>query len=106
MRLYPHRLIKDYGEESYKKILDQINVIVKDTMDATIDNLSCINNEVKNYKCYKFLGYDILVNSDFKVYLAEINSRTVNVKFPIKNMYENLLSIVLDKPMVLYLMII
>lgn len=97
MRLYPHRLIKDYGEEAYKKILDQINIIVKDTMDATIDNLSCVNNEVENYKCYKFLGYDILVNSDFKVYLAEINSRTVNVKFPIKNMYENILSIVLDK---------
>ena len=97
MRLYPHRIIKDYGKEAYKKILQQINVIVKDTMDATIDNLSCINNKINNYKCYKFLGYDILVANDFKVYLAEINSRTVNVKFPIENMYKNILSIVLDK---------
>ncbi len=97
MRLYPHRLIKDYGEEVYKKISNQINIIVKETMDATIDNLSCVNSEISKYKCYKFLGYDILIDNKFKAYLAEINSRTVNVKFPIKDMYENILSIVLDK---------
>ena len=69
-------------------------------MEATIDNLTCINNSVDKYKCYKFLGYDMLVtdkSNDYKIYLAEINSRTVNVKFPIKNMYDNLLSIVLNK---------
>ena len=100
MRLYPHKIVKDYGIETYKKILKQINVIVKDTMEATIDNLTCINNSVDKYKCYKFLGYDMLVtdkSNDYKIYLAEINSRTVNVKFPIKNMYDNLLSIVLNK---------
>ncbi len=75
-------------------------MIVKDTMEATIDQLSCTNVGVDNYKCYKFLGYDILVtdeSNDHKLYLAEVNSRTVNVKFPIKNMYEDILSIVLDK---------
>lgn len=100
MRLYPHKLIKDYGVDIYKKILKQINMIVKDTMEATIDQLSCANIGVDNYKCYKFLGYDILVtdeSNDYKLYLAEVNSRTVNVKFPIKNMYEDILSIVLDK---------
>tara|TARA_B100001175_G_scaffold241831_1_gene208159 strand:- start:533 stop:1570 length:1038 start_codon:yes stop_codon:yes gene_type:complete len=100
MRLYPNKLIKDYGIDVYKKILNQINTIVKDTMEATIDQLSCTNIDVHNYKCYKFLGYDILVtdeSNDHKLYLAEVNSRTVNVKFPIKNMYEDILSIVLDK---------
>ena len=100
MRLYPHRLVKDYGKDVYKKILKQINIIVKDTMEAAIDNLTCINQDVNNFKCYKFLGYDILVtdkSNDYKLYLAEINSRTVNVKYPIKDMYENLLTIILHK---------
>ena len=57
-------------------------------MNATIDQLSCTNTSIDNYKCYKFLGYDILVTdetNDHKLYLAEVNSRTVNVKFPIKS---------------------
>jgi len=94
MRLYPHKLIEQYGFENYRKVLKQINVIVKTTMKATIDDLVCINNKIKNFKCYKLLGYDILINDDFKLFLGEINSRTVNVKFPIKNMYENLIEII------------
>ena len=94
MRLYPHKLIEKYGFKNYRKVLKQINEIVKTTMQATIDDLVCINNSIKNYKCYKLLGYDILINDDFKLYLGEINSRTVNVKFPIKNMYENLIEII------------
>ena len=95
MRLYPHQIIKNFGIYNYKKILKQINVIVKETMDATINNLECINSKMVKYKCYKLLGYDILINEDFKLYLGEINSRTVNVKFPIKNMYQNLIDIIL-----------
>tara|TARA_B110001452_G_scaffold27923_1_gene21892 strand:+ start:870 stop:2012 length:1143 start_codon:yes stop_codon:yes gene_type:complete len=94
MRLYPHKLIEQYGLKNYRKVLKQINEIVKTTMRATIDDLVCVNNKVKNFKCYKLLGYDILINEDFKLYLGEINSRTVNVKFPIKNMYENLIEII------------
>ena len=94
MRLYPHKLIEQYGEENYRKVLRQINEIVKTTMSATIDNLVCVNNKIKDYKCYKLLGYDILITEDFKLYLGEINSRTVNVKYPIKNMYENLIEII------------
>ena len=94
MRLYPHKLIEQYGEQNYRKVLRQINEIVKTTMNATIDNLTCINNKMKDYKCYKLLGYDILITEDFKLYLGEINSRTVNVKYPIKNMYENLIEII------------
>ena len=97
MRLYPHQLIKNYGVDNYKKVLRQINVIVKETMKATIDDLVCMNSKKKNYKCYKLLGYDILINNDFKLFLGEINSRTVNVKFPIKNMYENMLDIILEE---------
>ena len=97
MRLYPHKLIEQYGEKNYRKVLRQINEIVKTTMEATIDNLTCVNNKIKNYKCYKLLGYDILITEDFKLYLGEINSRTVNVKYPIKNMYENLIEIIKTK---------
>lgn len=94
MRLYPHKLIEQYGVENYRKVLRQINEIVKTTMNATIDNLTCINNKMKDFKCYKLLGYDILITDEFKLYLGEINSRTVNVKYPIKNMYENLIEII------------
>ena len=94
MRLYPHKLIEQYGVKNYRKVLRQINEIVKTTMEATIDNLKCVNNKIENHKCYKLLGYDILITEDFKLYLGEINSRTVNVKFPIKNMYENLIEII------------
>jgi len=94
MRLYPHKLIEQYGLKNYRKVLTQINEIVKTTMRATIDDLVCVNNKIKDFKCYKLLGYDILINEDFKLYLGEINSRTVNVKFPIKNMYENLIEII------------
>ena len=94
MRLYPHKLIEQYGVKNYRKVLRQINEIVKTTMSATIDNLVCVNNKIKDYKCYKLLGYDILITEDFKLYLGEINSRTVNVKYPIKNMYENLIEII------------
>ena len=37
---------------------------MKETMKATIDDLVCINNKNKHYKCYKLLGYDILINND------------------------------------------
>ena len=97
MRLYPNTFVKEYGLEKYKFILPQINTIVKDTMLCCMDNLQCINKKVDNYKCYKLLGYDILINEDFKLFLGEINSRTVNVKFPIKNMYNNILDIVTSK---------
>ena len=94
MRLYPHNIIEKHGIEKYRIILRQINNIVKSTMNATIDNLVCINNNINKFKCYKLLAYDILITDDFKLYLGEINSRTVNVKYPIKNMYENLLEII------------
>ena len=94
MRLYPHKLIEQYGIENYRTVLKQINEIVKTTMSATIDDLVCINNKINNFKCYKLLGYDILITDKFKLYLGEINSRTVNVKYPIKNMYENLIEII------------
>ena len=47
MRLYPHKLIEQYGFENYRKVLKQINVIVKTTMKATIDDLVCVNNKIK-----------------------------------------------------------
>jgi len=97
MRLYPDIFVKNFGYTNYKNVLKQINDIVKYTMLSTIDKLQCINSEKKNYKCYKLLGYDILINKNFQCFLGEINSRTVNVKYPIKNMYENLLKIILLK---------
>ena len=95
MRLYPNIFVKHFGYKNYKNVLKQINEIVKYTMISTIDKLVCVNSKKDNYKCYKLLGYDILIDKNFKCHLGEINSRTVNVKFPIKDMYENLIKIIL-----------
>ena len=95
MRLYPNIFVKNFGYKNYKSVLKQINDIVKYTMASTIDKLTCVNSKKENYKCYKLLGYDILIDKDYKCHLGEINSRTVNVKFPIKDMYENLIKIIL-----------
>ena len=95
MRLYPNIFVKNFGYKNYKSVLKQINDIVKNTMASTIDKLNCVNVKKENYKCYKLLGYDILIDKDYKCHLGEINSRTVNVKYPIKNMYENLIKIIL-----------
>ena len=97
MRLYPNIFIENFGFKNYEKVLKQINNIVKYTMMSTFNKLECSNNNVINGKCYKLLGYDILIDNNFKCYLGEINSRTVNVKFPIKNMYQNLLKIILKE---------
>ena len=95
MRLYPNIFVKNFGYKNYKSVLKQINDIVKYTMAATVSKLTCVNAKKENYKCYKLLGYDILIDKNYKCHLGEINSRTVNVKFPIKNMYENLIKIIL-----------
>ena len=108
MHLYPNTLIDIYGWDVYKKVLGGINEIVKDTMDAALDGLVCVNNKVEDYKCYKLLGYDILVKDntarkrdlkegedELELYLAEINGRKLVAKFNIKNMYENLLDTIM-----------
>ena len=64
-------------------------------MESTIEKLTCVNSKKEHYKCYKLLGYDILIDENYKCHLGEINSRTVNVKFPIQNMYNNLIKIIL-----------
>ena len=71
MRLYPNIFVKNFGYKNYKNVLKQINDIVKYTMAATVSKLTCVNAEKENYKCYKLLGYDILIDKNYKCHLGE-----------------------------------
>ena len=63
------------------------------------NKLSCYNTNQINYKCYKLLGYDILIDENYKLYLGEINVRLITFKYPppkFKNiLYRDILDLVL-----------
>ena len=63
------------------KILPKIEQIVKETVDVVSDKIMC-PNIVEDYKCYKMIGYDILGDKNYNLYLAEINTRLISLKYP------------------------
>lgn len=99
VKLYPENFIEEFGNSKFNKINDQIKEIVKTSITCVKDKLSCPNKNVKNYKCYKLFGYDLLVDNLFNVYLLEINARIISLKYPPinfkNNMYYNILNLVI-----------
>jgi len=95
----PNDFIKTFGKQTWDTIVyPQIVKITRETVSSAVDNLKC---PAKKQKCFKILGYDILINQDLKCFLAEINARTVTYKYPNKKFndtfYKNILKIVLSK---------
>ena len=84
----------------YYKVWDQIKHLVLKSIIPLQQYIKCPN--ISN-KCYKFLGLDILIDSNYNLYLAEINSRLISLKYPPKNfkndMYLDILNTVyFNKP--------
>jgi hypothetical protein len=94
----PEDFIKDYGKKIWdNKIVPQFIKIARETLKSALSQLQC---PAVKQKCFKILGYDILIDKDFTCYLAEINARNVSYKYPNEefkeSFYKNILKLVLS----------
>ena len=95
----PDDFTKTFGKQVWDTIVfPQIVKITRETIRSTVEHLKC---PAKKQKCFKILGYDILINQDMKCFLAEINARNVSYKYPNQKFkdtfYKNILKLVLSK---------
>jgi len=95
----PDDFYSEFGKQVWEnKVWPQIVKITRETLKSTLDYLNC---PAKGQKCFKILGYDILIDKDYKCYLAEINARNVSYKYPNQKFrdtfYKNILKLVLEK---------
>jgi len=101
VNIFPSDYIQEYGISKYEDTRVQINKIVKESIEASIDHLQCPNMENPDYNCFKLIGYDMLVDTNFKVHMLEINARLVTFKYPPDNykkmMYNDILNLVFKK---------
>lgn len=93
----PEDFQKNFGKSKWDDVvLPQIVKITRETLTSVLDLLKCPR---QNQKCFKILGYDILIDNDYKCYLAEINARGVTYKYPnqqfLDTFYKNILKLVL-----------
>ena len=92
----PEDFIDKFGKNVWdNKIVPQFVKIVRETMRSALEHLQC---PTLKQKCFKILGYDILIDKDYKCYLAEINARNVSYKYPNEefreSFYKNILKLV------------
>jgi hypothetical protein len=95
----PEDFTRSFGKQMWDNmVFPQIVKITRETIRSTVEHLKC---PAKKQKCFKILGYDILINNDFKCFLAEINARNVSYKYPNQKFkdtfYKNILKLVLAK---------
>ena len=95
----PDDFTRTFGKQVWDTIVfPQIVKITRETIRSTVEHLKC---PAKKQKCFKILGYDILINQDMKCFLAEINARNVSYKYPNQKFkdtfYKNILKLVLSK---------
>ena len=95
----PEDFTRSFGKQVWETVVfPQIVKITRETIRSTVEHLKC---PAKKQKCFKILGYDILINNDYKCFLAEINARNVSYKYPNQKFkdtfYKNILKLVLAK---------
>jgi hypothetical protein len=92
----PEDFIDKFGKNVWdNKIVPQFVKIARETLKSALEHLQC---PTLKQKCFKILGYDILIDKDYKCYLAEINARNVSYKYPNEefreSFYKNILKLV------------
>lgn len=92
----PEDIINNFGKKVWEdKIYPQFIKITRETLKSALEHLQC---PAVKQKCFKIMGYDILIDKDFKCYLAEINVRDVTYKYPSEkfreSFYKNILKLV------------
>lgn len=92
----PDDFVGKFGKKVWdNKIVPQFVKIARETMRSALEHLQC---PALQQKCFKILGYDILIDRDYKCYLAEINARNVSYKYPNEefreSFYKNILKLV------------
>jgi hypothetical protein len=92
----PEDIINNFGKKVWEdKIYPQFIKITRETLKSALEHLQC---PAVKQKCFKIMGYDILIDKDFKCYLAEINVRDVTYKYPNEefreSFYKNILKLV------------
>lgn len=95
----PDDFYRNFSKKTYDEVVKpQIVKITRETLMATLDLLKCPQEE---QKCFKIMGYDILINNEYKCFLAEINVRGVTYKYPNKkfldSFYRNILKLILPE---------
>ena len=98
--VFPDKFAKCFNQNLFDyNIFPQMCNIVQDTIMSVHQQLQCPNRNRPDYCCFKLLGYDILCDSNFQLYLGEINARRITFKYPPewmkRQLYFNLLDIVL-----------
>lgn len=79
----PNRvIIFDQQQPLYNIIWTQIKDLILKCIVPIYPYIKCPNI---NQHCYKFLGLDILIDEKYNLYLAEINSRLISMKYPPPN---------------------
>jgi len=77
---FPYQFDNYYGAGIFKnKVLPQIKKIVYDTVDKYSHTFICPNENIDNFTCYKQLGYDIILDNNYKAYLLEINTGNIGM---------------------------
>ena len=98
--VFPEKFAECFNQHLFDyNIFPQMCHIVQDTIMSVQNEIMCPNRTRDGYKCFKLLGYDILCDQNFQLYLGEINARRITFKYPPewmkKQLYNNLLDIVL-----------
>ena len=77
---FPSEFDNYYGNGIFKnEIFPQLKKIVYDTVNKYSHTFICPNESMNNFTCYKQLGYDILIDDNFKAYLLEINTGNIGM---------------------------
>jgi|TARA_B110000971_G_scaffold220898_2_gene265983 hypothetical protein len=99
VNIFPEHFNKHIGGDIYNtQILPQFKRIVRDTVLSVYDRIQCPDGMSPKYKCFKMFGYDFVVDSSYKLHLAEINARLISFKYPPPGFkqafYKNILDII------------